>query len=162
MNNLPKIYIIHYAKLVDRRKYLENELQKYGITNFEFITSYQRETTDVRTLNSLINCTHMTNVQKLVTFAHFDTYKKIINNSDNEAIILEDDTILCDNFLEKFNAYYEQLPKDYEIAILCDAFNMHPAGINSNQIWYRGNACKNTSAYLIKKIWSFNDLLLLY
>ena len=38
-------YIVHYAALTDRKEHLTNQLMVHGITEYEFITDYDRNTT---------------------------------------------------------------------------------------------------------------------
>ena len=40
MNQI-KIFVIHYSKLVERKKHILEQLQKYNITDFEFIETKQ-------------------------------------------------------------------------------------------------------------------------
>jgi GR25 family glycosyltransferase involved in LPS biosynthesis len=51
-------------------------------------------------------------------------YKIIAEKYDN-ALIFEDDVILDDNFLEKFENYCKQLPDDFDIFFIGTCLDIH-------------------------------------
>jgi hypothetical protein len=55
---------------------------------------------------------------------HIHVYGMIANSYD-QALILEDDAILCDSFLNKFNEYVKQVPADYDMVFIGDGCNLH-------------------------------------
>jgi GR25 family glycosyltransferase involved in LPS biosynthesis len=100
-----KIYIINLKRRLDRKKYMLNQLEEYGITNFEFIDAVDGdELTDFQ-IKKECNFKKMKRISRLLTkneiacaLSHQKVYKRIISENDNRAIILEDDTILSDTF----------------------------------------------------------------
>ena len=87
----------------------------------------------------------------------------IIANSYDQALILEDDAILCDNFLNKFNDYVKQVPADYDMVFIGDGCGLH---IEKNLIkadkyiykkclyptvWGGEGATRCTDSYIISK-----------
>ena len=55
--------------------------------------------------------------------SHLRIYKKIIDENIDYAIILEDDAIFCDKFNEKLEIFFNELPKDFNIAYIGGSFN---------------------------------------
>jgi len=122
-----KIFVLHYSKLVERKENILKQFNKYNITNYEFIELFDVE--------KIKNNYHL-KFQKIsigsvsLLLKHIYAYKQIIDNYD-EALILEDDIILCDDFMNKLNLYLTQLPKDYDMLFLGDGCDLH---IPNNQL----------------------------
>ena len=106
-----KIFVLHYSKLVERKENILKQFNKNNITNYEFIELFDVE--------KIKNNYHL-KFQKIsigsvsLLLKHIYAYKQIIDNYD-EALILEDDIILCDDFMNKLNLYLTQLPKDLSL-----------------------------------------------
>lgn len=147
--NISKIYIIHYNKLVERKKYLIDFFNKNNIHNFEFRELYQRENLTNEIVDKYFKLKNLNSSQICITIEHIETYREIVNNSINDSdwyLILEDDAILCNNFVNILNKYLENIPSDAEYLDISDYFK-----INSPDMWVRNNATRTTCAYLINK-----------
>ncbi len=57
--------------------------------------------------------------------SHLTLWLKLITGDHEEIIILEDDVYLPNDFGNRFNAFYKELPKDYDIAYLTYNMDMH-------------------------------------
>ncbi len=111
MNNKLKIYIIHYTKLTDRKKYIENLFSNLNIT-YEFIEEYDKENLD----EALIKSFYEENMEKhdnkvslwgnkanefyeltlpeiSCSIKHIHALKKIQSGNFDFSLILEDDAI---------------------------------------------------------------------
>jgi GR25 family glycosyltransferase involved in LPS biosynthesis len=115
-----KIFIIHYKKLIDRKKHILKQFEKYNITDYEFI-EIDRDELQGYDLSIFEN---ITNAYMAVALSHLYAYKQIKDNYD-EALILEDDVILADNFINIFNNYLIQLPQEYDMLFLGDGCYYH-------------------------------------
>ena len=149
MNIVSKIYIIHYNKLVNRKKYLINYFNIHNIDNFEFRSLFQRETITDDIKNQYFKLDNLNSAQICITIEHIETYKEIVNTSVNENdwyLILEDDAVFCDKFSEKLNDHLEHIPKDAEYLDISDYFT-----INSPDMWVRNYSTRTNCAYLITK-----------
>ena len=149
MISIDKVFIIHYTKLKERKINILNQLKDNNITNYEFIDKYDREIVSTETIHSYINNLQLTIAERCVGIAHIETYKKIIENNYKFCLILEDDIILTDNFIDKLNKYLECMPNDLDLGFLVDGCNFHANNITSSQIWYNMHAGRTASAYLI-------------
>uniref|UniRef100_A0A6C0EZF5 Glycosyltransferase 2-like domain-containing protein n=1 Tax=viral metagenome TaxID=1070528 RepID=A0A6C0EZF5_9ZZZZ len=116
-----KIYIIHYKKLIDRKVSILSQLTKCNITNYEFIEIDRDELTEYDTDIFHINFgTALT----AISLSHFYAFKDIAANHNN-ALIFEDDVILCDDFMNRLSLYMNQLPDDYDILFIGDGCAQH-------------------------------------
>lgn len=88
-----KHYIIHNDVLVDRKKILQDQLDKHSITDVEWVTTFpashpiisqiKEETGTVLPLGH-ISC----------SMKHYDALNRMINENIQEAIIFEDDVVI--------------------------------------------------------------------
>ncbi len=149
-----KIYIIHYEPLIERKTYLVNEFNKYSITNYEFITSYDRNKIDFSIINQYFDKKYNKNpISKYITLAHIDLYTKISTEKDKLILILEDDAILCDDFHNKLNYYISQLPRDFECGFINNGCKLHISSnlLKENKIWYFNQNTRTCCAYMMTK-----------
>ncbi len=117
-----KIFVLHYSKLVDRKTHILEQFQKQNITDYEFIEKYDRE--NLKDCDTLLFDTCVKKSMVSLMNKHYYVYKLIAENYEN-ALILEDDVILCDNFIEKLNSYMSQLPEYYDMLFIGDGCNLH-------------------------------------
>lgn len=115
-----KIFVIHYKKLIDRKDFIINQFKKYNITDYEFI-EIDRDELEGYDLSIFEN---IPNSYMAIGLSHMYAYNQIKDNYD-EALIFEDDVILCDNFIDIFNNYLTQLPKDYDMLFIGDGCKLH-------------------------------------
>jgi GR25 family glycosyltransferase involved in LPS biosynthesis len=151
---IPKIFIVHYEPLQDRKNYLVKEFEKYGITDYEFVTKYDRDSVDINDLNSNFTEESHKNysiVAKCVTLTHIYIYQQIIESNLNMALILEDDALLCDNFTSKLQTYLENLPENFDAGFINDGCKFHipKKQLKPNVIWYENKGTRTCCAYLI-------------
>jgi GR25 family glycosyltransferase involved in LPS biosynthesis len=153
-NIFPKIFIVHYSPLNNRKAYLVKEFEKYGITDYEFVTKYDRNSIDISEINSYFtNEVHekYSFVAKCVTLSHIYIYNQIIASNINLALILEDDALLCDDFATKLKHYIANLPKKFDAGFINDGCKLHiPQNLlKPNKIWYENKETRTCCAYLI-------------
>lgn len=147
--NVSKIYIIHYNKLVNRKNYLINYFNQNNIKNYDFRELYQRENLTNEIKDKYFKLNNLNSSQICITIEHIETYREIVNtsiNDDDWYLILEDDAIFCDDFVNQLNKYLLDVPKDAEYLDISDFFI-----INSQDMWVRNNATRTNCAYLINK-----------
>ena len=152
---IKKIYIIHYNPLIDRKKYLVDYFSKNNITNFEFRNLYQRENLTEELKKNYFKLDNLNPSQICITIEHIETYKEIVNNCENNDdwyLILEDDAIFIDNFIEIINNHLNNLPDDAEYLDISDYFDTSTfLGFKSNNIWEKINYTRTCVSYLINK-----------
>ena len=157
-----KIFVLHYSKLIDRKKYIIEQFEKHNIIDYEFIEKYNKE--DLCDDDKVLfdNCVKESNISLMNK--HLYVYKVIANNENYEdALIFEDDVILEDNFTEQLNKYITQLPKDYDMLFIGDGCNLHiePHKLKPNNniyekclyptYWEGNGASRCSDSYIISK-----------
>lgn len=115
-------FIVHYSPLVERKKFMLEQLNKYELDN-TFIEQYDRNNLldeDVKIFHKDLDRFHCA-----INLSHFFAYKQVLNNDKKYNLIFEDDVILSDNFKEKLGNALNQLPDDYDMLFIGDGCNLH-------------------------------------
>jgi len=89
-----------------------------------------------------------------VALHHIECFKKIVENDYEYALILEDDVILSDNFMNTLNNYISQLPDIWDMLFIGDGCNMHIKNRlinNPHSNIYLNNFTRCLDSYLITK-----------
>lgn len=127
MNSNLKIYVIHYTKLYERKKYLDNILSSLDIP-YEFIESFDREMLNKETINAYYEKDENKHNKKVslwgknanefkeltlselsCSIKHLEALKQIEMNNYEFSLILEDDVIPTkQNFIENINYLIEK------------------------------------------------------
>jgi GR25 family glycosyltransferase involved in LPS biosynthesis len=116
-----KVFVIHYKILVDRKKKILDQFQKYNITDYEFI---EIDRDELYNHNIDMFEERFSNSQIAISLSHFYAYKQISEKYEN-ALILEDDVILSENFTDILTKYINELPEDYDMLFIGDGCNLH-------------------------------------
>jgi GR25 family glycosyltransferase involved in LPS biosynthesis len=159
-----KVFVIHYKELVERKKNILKQFEKYNIKNYEFIEIDRRE---INNYNIEMFNKNLPNAQIAITLSHIYAYKQVKDNYDY-ALILEDDVILSDYFTEILMVYLKQLPHDYDMLFIGNGCNLH---IENNKLiknkfiykkclypthWGGNGATRCVDSYLISKKFATN------
>jgi hypothetical protein len=158
-----KIFIIHYSPLIERKQFIDTQLEKQNISA-EYILNYDREdliTKDLELFDSKLKLSMVS-----LNLKHIECYRRIINDEKYDFhLILEDDALLDINFYTKLKEYLKQLPEEWDMCFIGDACNLHIPEqlVNYNKninIFYKTNfptywggdgATRCTDSYLISK-----------
>ena len=145
-----KIFVLHYSKLVDRKKHILEQFKKQNITDYEFIEKYDKD--EITNDESNIFETSYKKTTMSLHLKHNYVYKLIAENYEN-ALIFEDDVILSDNFTYILNKYIAQLPKNYDMLFIGDGCNMHieKSELILNKNIYEKCLSRCTDSYIISK-----------
>ena len=117
-----KIFVLHYSKLIDRKKYIIEQFQKQNITDYEFIEKFDKD--EITSDESSLFAVNYKKSTMSLHLKHNYVYKLIADNYDN-ALIFEDDVILKSGFINTLNHYLTQLPQNYDMLFIGDALNLH-------------------------------------
>lgn len=135
-----KIFIVHYKKLTERKKYLVDKLTEYGF-EYEFIENFERELiSEFDTLyynneelwydrvsgnyNSLPDYRDLRESEICNSLSHISALKKVVENNLEYAIVLEDDVIFKDDFKEKIDDIINRTPKDLDVMFFGTSYSM--------------------------------------
>jgi len=151
-----KIFICHWDKLADRKEKLIKVLSEENIFDFEFVCDYDKETWSEEKIKS--DFPKIFEVvegygRKLkpseisLSLKHVKIIREVAKKYEY-ALVLEDDVILCDNFVEEFSQSYNQLPDDWDIAWVGTCCELHAPTSEGKRV-YRANGSRCTHAYAI-------------
>jgi len=117
-----KIFIVHYKKLTERKLFILEQFKKHNITNFEFIEKYDRDNIDEN--DKMLFVENYDKTQIAISLSHIYVYSEIFMKYEN-ALILEDDAVLNNNFIEILNKYIENTPIDYDMLFIGNGCDLH-------------------------------------
>lgn len=116
-----KIFIVHYDKLVERKKFITKQLNEYDF-DFEFISNHGKENL---TLDERKMFKNRTDGEISLTLHHIECYKRIVEENIDYALILEDDVVTSNNFRETLEGYIQELPTDWDMLFIGNGCGMH-------------------------------------
>jgi len=155
-NNQPKIFVVHYTALTERKEHVIKELGKYNL-DYEFITDFDKENINSDTLKKF-DRTKLKISEISLLLKHKKCWEEIYKKYDY-AVVFEDDIILSDNFNNDLNTYINELPSDWDMFFIGTCLNIHAEQKNINadptkhvfkaDINKGGTRC--THAYMITK-----------
>jgi len=126
-----KIFVLHYSKLVDRKRFIMDQFEKQNITDYEFIEQHNKEELVNKHLFKELSDSKISLIMK-----HFHVYRQAIHH--DISLIFEDDVILADNFNETLQKYMSQLPKDFDMLFIGDGCNLHIPSVPNKNIYEKG------------------------
>lgn len=116
-----KIFVIHYSKLINRKKHIITQFTKQNITNYEFI---EIDRDELYKYNIDMFQDNYSKSQIAISLSHFYAYKQISEKYE-KALIFEDDVILCNNFTQVLTNYMSQLPTNFDMLFIGNGCNLH-------------------------------------
>ena len=131
---LQKIYIIHYTKLLDRKRYVDDKLKQFDLEKItEYACLFDRnnlKSEDIEKYSYSKNCECYFNREKVmdipyfhdlnntaisITLEHLKCYENFLKTEYDQLLVLEDDVIfLTNNFNEEINDYIDQIESLYK------------------------------------------------
>jgi GR25 family glycosyltransferase involved in LPS biosynthesis len=116
-----KVFVIHYAKLLDRKRHILAQFAKHNITDYEFVEidrdALDREDTSMFELG-------YNPAQIAISLSHFYAYRQIAEKYKH-GLVLEDDVILSESFSYVLEIYMLGLPSAYDALFIGDGCNLH-------------------------------------
>jgi len=170
-----KTYILHCKDLPERKKFIEDQLDKNNFTDVTWYTDDdardQRgkdltgtydgirpeifvEKVKVGGWNYLHNPPRALNPAEISLTTKFGkVFQTIGEGSDQYSIIFEDDAILKDNFSDLFHTYLSNTPDDWDVIYMGNGANLHPKNIEKSKLAYKIDhpASRCADSILIKR-----------
>lgn len=125
--SIDKIFIVHYKKLIERKTHILEQFAKYNITNYEFIEIDRDELHLQNT--SMFTKNYNSNAKRAITLSHIYAYRESLKY--DTTLILEDDIIFSDNFINILQSYLNQTPQGYDMLFIGDGCKHH---IDTNKL----------------------------
>ena len=172
------IFVCHYTKLIERKKYILDELKYINNNNFEFIKDFDKEDIDDNIIKKYINNKdgewklrvnkfnnyYNSNFRKLknseisLALKHYQALKKMISMDLDYVLIIEDDCKFEKDFINKLSVIIKNLPTNWDVYIPNSYLNLFGFNINRNYLNLNSLIIKRkhpstayTLSYLIKK-----------
>jgi GR25 family glycosyltransferase involved in LPS biosynthesis len=157
--NVDKVYICHYKKLEDRKIDLENHLNDNGIFEYQFVENFDKNEWNkdeieeeypnifkVNDENRFLSDSEISLALKHSWIIQ-DTYK----NKYKSSLVLEDDVLLCYDFIELFNDYKSQLPDFWDLAWVGSCYNLHAEYDGNNNVYKNNHGSRCTHCFIISQ-----------
>jgi hypothetical protein len=184
-----KTYICHYPKLKERIEYLVPNLIKNGFEEIEVINGVDRLnisesdkekfSNDINLVKDRLRYTKCTSDYDILSesdgaivanfLTHLEIWEKISRSNDDFALVLEDDALISNDFIYKWNKLITTLPEKLDIGYLHEGCgftvkNKLFVETNENQIWYDCGIKESRTccSYIISKDFCTKILLDIY
>ena len=156
---IDKIFICHWDKLTDRKEELIKVLSEENIFDYEFVCDYDKDTWSEEEIKydfpKIFKVVEgygrkLKSSEISLSLKHVKIIREVAEKYEY-ALVLEDDVILCDNFVEEFLESHNQLPDDWDIAWVGTCCGLHAPTSEGKRV-YRVNGSRCTHAYAISNI----------
>ena len=162
--NVDKVYICHYKKLTERKKSVLSQFKEESIYNYQFVESYDKDEWDKGEIEkeypnifkhwqtgiSSYN-ENSQNSERSLALKHAFILKDIYEREYDSALILEDDAVLCDDFVKYCNLFISQLPDDWDIVWVGSCFNLHEPQQDGKFVYKTDRGSRCTHAFMVSK-----------
>lgn len=150
-------YVMHYTGHVDRKKFIQRQFEKEGISSVTFVEKFDRE--QISYIEFFRNFkTHPMEYYRRshqyygfggmvlkpeeisLCLKHAEAMRLFLQESSKEyMMVFEDDVILCHNFKNTLNSYLQSIPSDWDAAFIGQGAGkrIDPRLINPKNFWYR-------------------------
>jgi glycosyl transferase family 25 len=145
MNNIDKIFIVNLDKDIERLNNSYKQLNKYNITNYERYPAVNGKDLNQKELNSYTTILGKIIASKSMIgcgISHINIWRKIIKEKINRCLILEDDFILVDDFLNKYNTIIDKVPY----------YNYNMLFLSSTQAYYNFYKIRDINNHFYKPL----------
>ena len=115
-----KIYIVHYKKLVDRKKNLLSYFSEFPFS-YKFFDEIDRDTLTFEQKRKFTDKKDDTYKANFLT--HIKCYREILSNDSKFHLVLEDDSIPQNSFSKLYPKYLKQLPEDFDMFFISPGKN---------------------------------------
>jgi hypothetical protein len=167
MLSVSSIYVAHYSPLAKRREHLERQLGNMKIganwvenepTHDEIGLLYNNCLTEWDKKCSLnygapIPYRHLNKADISLLFKHIKIWEDIVDKNSHVSLVLEDDVVFEENFVNEFNINLQKTPKEWDFIFIGSGCNLRipPHMIRANTTAYRKDhpASKCSDSYLV-------------
>ena len=123
-----KIYICHYKKLTDRKIIILDQLQKLGLDNYIFVEQFDKDSWNTEEITKefpkILHANRINDSERSLALKHAWIVTDMYKQGYSSVLVLEDDAVLVDDFVEKYNSYMNQMPLDWDIGWVGSCFGL--------------------------------------
>jgi GR25 family glycosyltransferase involved in LPS biosynthesis len=156
-----KIYICHYKKLADRKIIILDQLQKLGLDNYIFVEQFDKDSWNTEEITKefpkiLDPDNKINNAERSLALKHAWIVTDMHKQGYSSVLVLEDDAVLVDDFVEKYNSYMKQMPVDWDIGWVGSCFGLKEPEIPNINVYKTNRGSRCAHAYCISKSFCIN------
>ena len=155
-----KIYICHYKKLTDRKIIILDQLQKLGLDNYIFVEQFDKDSWNTEEITKefpkILHANRINDSERSLALKHAWIVTDMYKQGYSSVLVLEDDAVLVDDFVEKYNSYMNQMPIDWDIGWVGSCFGLKEPEISNINVYKTNRGSRCTHAYCISKSFSIN------
>ena len=156
-----KIYICHYKKLTDRKIIILDQLQKLGLDNYMFVEQFDKDSWNTEEITKEFPkifhpANKINNAERSLALKHAWIVTDMHKQGYSSVLVLEDDAVLVDDFVEKYNSYMKQMPVDWDIGWVGSCFGLKEPEIPNINVYKTNRGSRCAHAYCISKSFSIN------
>jgi len=156
--NLNKVYICHWKKLSNRKEKLLEDLKEQNIKNYIFIEDYDKDNWNISELKKTFphvfkktpSARFLNYSEISLLLKHYHIILDLYNSDDSYALVLEDDVVFCNNFLDELENCFVDFPDDWDLIWVGTCCNLHSKCVPDKKI-YPEKSSRCTHAYMISK-----------
>lgn len=154
---IEKVYICHYTKLTDRFEPVNKQLSNYQLMD----KSKWIIENDAEHINFEIIKNTMPNIQKpffsrtlkiselSLILKHIKAFEDIVENGYTYSLVLEDDALFIDDFLNRLNMQMIDFNPNFDLIWVGTCCDLKSEYINSSRFLYPNIGSRCTHGYLI-------------
>lgn len=161
LNTIDKIYVCHYTKLKERVPVLDKQLSKYSL-DVDWVTDYDAEDIDMSLVKeNMVNIDkplglggiHENRTLRLselsLLLKHNYVFEDMIKNNYESVLVLEDDVLFVEDFINKFNYQIKDKDLDYDLIWVGTCCNLKYPNSVSDKFIYKNKGSRCTHGYII-------------
>lgn len=122
------VYVINLKRRSDRLEHITNQFKKIA-TNFKLIEAVDGSL--IPTNKRVGNGWNYKGVTGCA-YSHKKVYQDALSNNFNSILIVEDDNVFSDNFIDEFNFFIQQVPSEWDILYFGGNHQVKNKAINVN------------------------------
>ena len=155
---IDKIYICHYTKLIERKKLLLSNLSNCEIFEYEWVETFDKDNLNKIELECEfqnlfkpnVHGRYLKNSEISIALKHIWIIQESFRKNYESILVLEDDSIIREDFVDKFNLYKSQLPTDWDICFIGECCGLHTPS-DPNKYVYKVNQSRCAHAYIVSR-----------
>ena len=153
------IYVINLKRRADRKQKMLDQFEKCKITNFKFVEAIDaKRPSDISKIIKAYNQRRAEKENKplvradvAISLSHIKAYRTMMADGYDNAIILEDDAVLEDNFVESINRL-ENRPEEFIMLGYYSSYEVDVHHKTNENVVYVTNGIKDTKVFLDKPV----------
>jgi GR25 family glycosyltransferase involved in LPS biosynthesis len=119
MEGFGPVYVINMERSIDRKKYIQDHFEKYGVSDYTFVEAIDGSKDDINSLLSTpFNESIISKSETACTISHLKAIEHWLTNSESEyAIIVEDDVSFetVDFWGFTWKNFLDSVTQDYDV-----------------------------------------------